>query len=127
MIDRACHYQGSEHAVSERIGMKMFRLPSDPGSPDIEKPDPKSFILNRAQMAYYRRDSPVKKSWQSGEVAWGGVVLGKTINPQLVRLNIMWADCIFICNFPDPLREAFIELCRSRDMFLELPDVDIVS
>lgn len=38
MIDRARHYQGSEQAVSERLGMKMFRLPSDPDSPDIESP-----------------------------------------------------------------------------------------
>tara|TARA_B100001146_G_C16115770_1_gene405732 strand:+ start:607 stop:804 length:198 start_codon:yes stop_codon:yes gene_type:complete len=53
MIDRACHNQGSEHAVSERLGTKMFRLPSDPDSPDIESPDEGSFILNRAQMAYY--------------------------------------------------------------------------
>lgn len=74
LIDRACHYQSSVHAISERPGIKMVRLPSDPGSPDIEKPDPKSFILNHAQMAYYRRDSPVVKAWQSGEVAWSGVV-----------------------------------------------------
>ena len=38
MIDRAGHYQGSEQAVSERLGMKMFRLPSDPDSSDIESP-----------------------------------------------------------------------------------------
>jgi len=69
----------------------------------------------------------VVQAWRSGEVSWGGLVLVKTINPQLVRLNIMWADSIFVCDVPDPLRKAFIELCRSRDMFLELPDVDIVS
>lgn len=38
MIDRARHYQGSEQAVSERLGMKMFRLPCDPDGPDIESP-----------------------------------------------------------------------------------------
>jgi hypothetical protein len=100
----------------------MFRLPSDPDSPDIESPDKGSFILNRAQMAFYRRDSPVVQAWRSGEVAWGCVALGET-----VRFNILWSDCVFICDVPDPLREGFIELCRSRDMFLELPDVDIVS
>ena len=82
MINRACHYQGSEHAVSERLGMKMFRLPSDPERPDIESPDKGSFILNRAQMVFFRRDSPVIKAWSSGEITWGGVVLADTFNGQ---------------------------------------------
>ena len=82
MINRACHYQGSEHAVSERLGMKMFRLPSDPERPDIESQDKGSFILNRAQMVFFRRDSPVIKAWSSGEITWGGVVLADTFNGQ---------------------------------------------
>ena len=127
MIDRACHYQGSEHAVSERIAMKMVKLPSDSEDPDIENPVTGSFILNRAQMAFYRRDSPVLKAWQNGEVAWGCVVLGDTFNPQSVSMNILWSDCVFICDVPDLLSEVFIGLCRSRDMFLKVPDVDIVS
>lgn len=49
--------------------MKMFRLPSDPERPDIESPDKGSFILNRAQMVFFRRDSPVVKAWRSGEIA----------------------------------------------------------
>jgi hypothetical protein len=126
MINRACHYQGPEHAVSKRRGLKMFRLPSDPERPDMESPDKGSFVLNRAQMAFFRRASPVLKAWQSGEVAWGGVALADTVNGQSVRLNIMWSDCVFICDVPDPLREGFIELCRSRDMYLDVPDVDIV-
>ena len=53
-------------------------------------------------------------------------MLADIVNDQSVRLNIIWSDCVFICDVPDPLREVFIELCRSRDMYLEVPDVDIV-
>ncbi len=127
MVDRACHYDGLVHALSEREGLKMVILPSKPESPDIQNPDLERFILNRVEMAYYRRDSPARVAWLQGEIGWCGVKRAQEKSKFRLSMNILWHDYVFISYVPETLHWAFLELCRSRGLLLEIPNVGIVD
>jgi hypothetical protein len=127
MLDRACHYDGPVHAFSEREGLKMVVLPHCPESPDIENPDLERFTLNKVEMAYYRRDSPARAAWLQGQIGWCGVKRVQEEDRFVLRMNIVWNDYVFLSYVPESLHRAFIELCQSRGLFLEIPEVDIIG
>jgi len=127
MVDRACHYDGPVHAVSEREGLKMVILPTNPESPDIQNPDLERFVLNRVEMAFYRRDSPARAAWLQDQIGWCGVKKAQEKSKFMLRMNILWHDYVFLSYVPEFLHKDFIELCQSRGLFLEIPEVDIIG